>query len=610
MKINTMGWEIMKAKKIDSFLGRKVKIFIFLCCIATMVNCVQVDAVASEYVDLQGIEYVLNNDGTCYICACENDNIETIKIPEEITFNGKKYVVTEIKGSFVCEKVTSISIPSTVTLISFVDNFGFYNFYCPQLVKMVVDTNNPSYCSDENGWLYNKDKTILYNVPDSVTKLVIPDGVKKMQCALACSNLIEIVMPNSIETIEKPYGLSSGIFTSCSKLLKIKLSDNLTGIPQDTFAGCSSLTEITIPSKVEYIGEGAFFDCSNLKSINISDSVKEIREGAFCGCTSLASITLPPAVMGSKGSYGAGIFEDCSNLEKVVMKSGTIKIGTSMFEGCIGLKSISLPETVSKIESQAFYGCTSLQSINIPEIVNEIGTLAFGNCTSLKSIKIPKNVRGISASAFPNKITIYGYRGSEAEKIVKQNSAYINYDQKFVALDGPEATGTTLTVSSQQCKVKVTSSSAKAPTVSYTKSTNSMAKTITIPDTVEVDGITYKVTSVTANALANNKKITKVTVGKNVTSIGKNAFKNCTKLKTVTLKSTSLKSIGSNAFYGDKNLKTITIKSAKLTSKSVGKNAFKGTNKKLTIKVPKKKVSSYKKFLKKKGNKKITVKKG
>ena len=170
------------------------------------------------------------------------------------------------------------------------------------------------------------------------------------------------------------------------------------------------------------------------------------------------------------------------------------------------------------------------------------------------------------------------------------------------------AVGTQITSSSAVYKVTKSSSSQKE--VTYVKPKSKKKASVSIPDTIKISGFTYKVTSVSANALSGNKKVTKITVGKNVTSIGKNAFKKCTKLKTVTLKSTSLKSIGSNAFYGDKNLKTITIKSSKLTSKSVGKNAFKGTNKKLTIKVPKKKVSSYKKFLKKKGNSKVKVKKG
>ncbi len=171
----------------------------------------------------------------------------------------------------------------------------------------------------------------------------------------------------------------------------------------------------------------------------------------------------------------------------------------------------------------------------------------------------------------------------------------------------PAAKNTVLTAAAQKCTVKVTSSSQANPTVAYIKSTNSRAATISVPATITLNGVTYKVTSIGANAFANNKKITKVTIGKNITSIGKNAFKNCKKLKTVTIHSTVLKSIGASAFSGDGSLKTITIKSSKLTSKSVGKNALKGTGKKLTIKVPKKKVAAYKKFLKKKGNTKVTV---
>ncbi len=171
----------------------------------------------------------------------------------------------------------------------------------------------------------------------------------------------------------------------------------------------------------------------------------------------------------------------------------------------------------------------------------------------------------------------------------------------------PAAKNTVLTAPGQKCTVKVTSSSAKNPTVVYMKPISSKATSITVPSSIVINNVTYKVTSIAANAFAGHKKITKVTIGKNVTSIGKSAFKNCKKLKTVTINSTVLKSIGSNAFFGDKSLRTVTVKSVKLTSKSVGKNAFKGTNKKLIIKVPKKKIADYKKFFKKKGNAKVTV---
>ena len=90
-------------------------------------------------------------------------------------------------------------------------------------------------------------------------------------------------------------------------------------------------------------------------------------------------------------------------------------------------------------------------------------------------------------------------------------------------------------------------------------------KKISVPDKVTLGGKTYKVTSIDASAFKNNTSITEATIGKNVETIGKNAFTGCKKLKKVTIKSAQLKKIGSKAFNGCKSLKTITINSKKLT---------------------------------------------
>jgi len=175
-------------------------------------------------------------------------------------------------------------------------------------------------------------------------------------------------------------------------------------------------------------------------------------------------------------------------------------------------------------------------------------------------------------------------------------------------------------------KYKVTGAS----TVAFAGINKDTTKKVTIAATVKYGNKTFKVTSIADNALKGKKKVTQVTIGKNVTTIGKSAFENCTKLSKVTIganvttisdkafkKCTSLKSItipskvkkiGKEVFSGDKKLKTITIKSTKLTS--VGKNAFKGIDSKATIKVPSKKLKAYQKLLKNKGQgKKVKIKK-
>ena len=185
----------------------------------------------------------------------------------------------------------------------------------------------------------------------------------------------------------------------------------------------------------------------------------------------------------------------------------------------------------------------------------------------------------------------------------------------------PVKNGDVITDDSKAAKVQVISTSKK--TVAYKAPVNKKAKTVSIPATVKIRGTKYKVTQIAEGAFKNNKKVTKVTIGSNVSKISKNAFSGAAKLKTITIgknvteigayafkgckvltgitlpaKTTK---IGDQAFSGCKKLKTITIKSSKITSKKLSKNAFKGITKVTTIKIPKKKVSSYQKLFKSKG---------
>lgn len=158
----------------------------------------------------------------------------------------------------------------------------------------------------------------------------------------------------------------------------------------------------------------------------------------------------------------------------------------------------------------------------------------------------------------------------------------------------------------------------------------------TVPNTVEFNGVRYKVTEIAPNAFKGNKKLksikigsgiktigarafygctklTKVTMGSNVETIGNSAFQNCTALKNLTLPA-KVSKIGSKAFYGCKKLTKLTVKTTKLTAKKVGKQAFtkmgSSNYKKVTVKVPKKKLKTYKKMFVKCGlSKKAKVKK-
>ena len=117
---------------------------------------------------------------------------------------------------------------------------------------------------------------------------------------------------------------------------------------------------------------------------------------------------------------------------------------------------------------------------------------------------------------------------------------------------------------------KVTNADKKTVTVTGVK--KKTLKTIKVPNTVTIEGEKVRVTAVGKSAFKGCKKVTKVTIGKNVTEIGSQAFASCKKLKTITINSTSLK--------------------------KAGKNACKGIHAKAKLKAPKKKLAAYKKMLK------------
>ncbi len=128
-------------------------------------------------------------------------------------------------------------------------------------------------------------------------------------------------------------------------------------------------------------------------------------------------------------------------------------------------------------------------------------------------------------------------------------------------------------------RVKTYTSSLK--TAIFVKPAKTTYTSITIPATVKIKSVTFKVTDIAANAFKNNKKLKKVTIGDYITVIGTYAFYNCKSLRDVVIKSKVVK--------------------------TVGKNAFKNTYKRIIIKVPSNKLKTYKKIFKNKGQGKSSI---
>ena len=187
--------------------------------------------------------------------------------------------------------------------------------------------------------------------------------------------------------------------------------------------------------------------------------------------------------------------------------------------------------TVTSIGEHAFYKCSSLTSVTIPNSVTSIGDQAFNSCWGLTSVTIPNSVTSIGDYAFigcsgltsvtiPNSVTSIGDRAF--------NSCW-----GLTSLSVEE--GNTVYDSRNNCNAIIMTS------------TNTLifgCQNTTIPNTV---------TSIGENAFFECSGLTSVTIPNSVTSIGEDAFYWCTGLTSVTIPN-SVTVIGGGAFWDVPNI--------------------------------------------------------
>ena len=397
-------------------------------------------------------------------------------------------------------------------------------------------------------------------------KSLIYAGLGLILCVLLCGGIGMTAQAEESKTYgdftyeEAKDGITITGYTGKAK--KVIIPDMINGtevisIGNKAFWECTSLTGVTIPEGVTSIGNDAFSLCGNLTSISLPKSLTSIGSYGFSG-TDLTSITIPENVR----SIGCEAFFLCDKLKKVVLPEGITRISSKTFAMCSNLTSITIPDSVTSIGNGVFCGCSKLKSVVIPDSVIEIDVFKKG-----------ENQGEYWWLLFDPNTTIICNKNSAAYKYAKENNLPIKLMPK------PAKKGTILTVASKKIKVKVTSSSKKNPTVAVMKITNKKAKKLTIPSTVKVGGVTYKVTAVASQAFKGNKNLTNITIGRGITEIGNEAFSGCKNLKKITVTAGNLTTIRKSAVKGINKKATITVKGTKkaktalkkqLKKKSVG----------------------------------------
>ena len=309
-------------------------------------------------------------------------------------------------------------------------------------------------------------------------------------------------------------------FYGCTNLASVTLHHAILSIDNNAFYGCNNMyrvniTDLTAWLRINFVSEysnplyyahNLYLNGTKITDLTIPNGVSTIKQYAFLGC-SMTSVNIPNYTV---TSIGNSAFESCSSLTSVYIGNSVTSIGENAFRGCTGLPSVFIPSSITVISAGVFRECSNLTSVDLPNGISQIGNNAFYNCSSLTDLVIPDEV--------PSTIGDYAFCGCSSLTSVTIPST-VNSIGNFA-------------FSSCSSLTSVTINSNAIASLSYSELFNMKNKF--------------------------GNQVTRYTFGSNITSIGQNAFYDCTGMAELILPS-SLSSIGNNAFQNCSGLNWVKI---------------------------------------------------
>ncbi len=244
-------------------------------------------------------------------------------------------------------------------------------------------------------------------------------------------------VPNELDG-KKVISVGRLAFNFCESITEVIIPDGVVSIQLAAFKNCTSLVSVSIPETVEIISNMAFMSCEALQDIIIPSGVLSIGAMAFGCCSSLERVYFSYSVQ----SIGDRVFVDCYQLKEIIVSPDNpyfASIDGVLFEKQekkliyyphgIKAERYDIPSGVKIIEDRAFFEISGLSTVTIPDSVLSIGEYAFYWSNTLKSIIIPNSVVSIGEKAFDlcDNLILVVSKGSYAAQYCRENSLHYTY---------------------------------------------------------------------------------------------------------------------------------------------------------------------------------------
>ena len=361
-----------------------------------------------------------------------------------------------------------------------------------------------------------------------------------------------IIIPRTITVNGTTYSVTAvgdNAFLNCANLSDVTLNANIKTIGTSAFRNCTKMTNIfSMPSGITSIGAQAFNMCKALKSITIPNNVTTIGGSAFSGCTTLETIVIPNKVT----SMGSNAFQGCTALKNITIGTGMTELSYQMFDGCTALTKVVVPDNITKIKTFAFYNCTALTEVSLGSGLTSLDTSPFKGCSALNKVtsmaQTPPTMDNSgcfdsstysSATLNVPGASLTAYKSADWWRMFSTISA-LPFDFYVDGIYYKKTSNNTVAVTYKELLYATYSGN------------------VTIPSSIKVNNVTYKVTAIGEYAFYMCSSLTSVTMPNTITSIGGCAFEKCTALTTVTIPN-SVTYLGIDAFASCTGLKSIII---------------------------------------------------